>query len=173
VRSSGDPLTLVGPARRAIHELAPQAPVYDVQTMSARAAAATAQARYSAILLALFAGVALALAVIGIYGVMSFTVAQRTREIGIRMALGANRSDVLRMVVGEGIALATVGAVAGLAGALAFTRVLRTLLFDVSLSDPATYVGIVLVLGLAAAVASWIPARRATRVSPTEALRDS
>jgi putative ABC transport system permease protein len=173
VRSSGDPLTLVGPARRAIHELAPQAPVYDVQPMSARAATATAQARYSAILLGLFAGVALALAVIGIYGVMSFTVAQRTREIGIRMALGANRSDVLRMVVGEGIALAAAGTVAGLAGALAFTRVLRTLLFDVGLADPMTYVGTVVVLGLSAAIASWIPARRATRVDPSEALKDS
>jgi len=124
------------------------------------------------VLLTLFAVVALSLAALGIYGVMSLAVAQRRREIGIRMALGADARRVLRLVVGEGLALAMWGAVLGLSGALLATRVLRSFLYDIRPSDPVTYVAIVLLLGGAAAVASWIPARRATRVQPTEALRE-
>jgi putative ABC transport system permease protein len=171
LRTSGDPGAVANAARRAVREIAPGYPVYDVQSMGASVASATAQARFSAALLALFAATALALAIIGIYGVMSFTVAQRTREIGIRMALGADRRAVLWMVIAEGVALAGAGTALGLAGALGFTRVLRSLLFDMQPSDPATYVSIVALLALAALVATWIPARRATRVDPTEALR--
>jgi len=171
IRTAGEPLALVASARRAIREIAPEFPVYDVQPMTARVADSMARARFSAALLAIFAAVALVLAVVGIYGVMSFTVAQRTREIGIRMALGADRNNVLHLVVGEGIGLAGTGALVGLAGALAATRVLRSLLFGVDTWDPATYVAILLLLGGAAALASWIPAKRATRVDPTEALR--
>jgi predicted permease len=171
LRTARDPASVAAAARRAIHEVAPTYPAYDVQPMDARVAAATAQARFSAALLALFAGVALALAVVGIYGVMSFAVVQRTREIGIRMALGADRREVARFVIGEGVALVAAGAVIGLAAALMLTRILRSLLFDVTPSAPATYVAIVVVLGAAAAVASWVPARRAARVDPTEALR--
>lgn len=171
LRTLGDPRTLVGATRRALRETAAQDPVYDIATMSDRVGAASAQARVTAALLAMFAAVALGLAVMGIYGVMSFGVAQRTREIGIRIALGADGTRVLRMIVREGAVLATIGAAIGLAAAFALTRLLRTLLFEVAPTDPVTYAGIVVVVGVAALVASWLPARQAARVEPTEALR--
>jgi putative ABC transport system permease protein len=171
LRTAGDPLALVAPVRRALKESMAQDPVYDIATMAERVGAASSQARFSAALLAMFAAVALGLAVMGIYGVMSFGVAQRTREIGIRMALGADQGRVLGMVIREGATLAALGTVAGLAAALALTRILRTLLFEVTPSDPTTYLAIVLVVVTAALVASWLPARRAARVDPTEALR--
>jgi putative ABC transport system permease protein len=170
-KTARDPASLGAEVRRAVHEVAPQLPVYDMLTMTARAWAATAQARFRAVLLALFAVTALALAAIGIYGVMSLAVTARTREMGIRIALGAERARVQRLVVGEGIGLVSIGAVIGLAGALAATRVLRTFLFDLTSSDPITYVAIVVVLGVAAITASWIPANRASRVDPVVALR--
>ncbi len=171
VRTARDPLSLAAAARRTVTALVPGIPVFDIKTMASRTAVATAQARFSAVLLALFAITALALAVIGIYGVMSFMVVQRTREIGIRMALGAERAQVQRLVIAEGLWLAAAGALVGVAAAFALTRVLRTMLYDVKPGDPATYVAIVLVLALAAAIASWTPARRAAKVEPTEALR--
>ncbi|HTE47160.1 MAG TPA: FtsX-like permease family protein, partial [Gemmatimonadaceae bacterium] len=171
IRTSRHPAALGAEVRRAIHEVAPSSPVYDMQTMSDRAADATARARFSAVLLSLFAATALSLAAIGIYGVMSLAVTARTREIGIRIALGADRGRVQRLVVGEGAALVAIGAVAGIGGALLCTRVLRTLLFDVTPSDPITYVAIVVLLGAAALLASWLPARRAARVDPLTALR--
>ncbi|MEP7348163.1 MAG: FtsX-like permease family protein, partial [Gemmatimonadaceae bacterium] len=171
LRTTLDPEAVTGVARSVIGELSPNYPAYDVRTMESRVAAASAQARLSAILFALFGGVALALAVVGIYGVMSFAVAQRTREIGIRMALGADRRTVLRLVIGEGIGLAAVGAAVGLVAALGLSRVLWSLLYDVKPTDPVTYAVIGTLLGCAAMLASWIPARRASRVSPTEALR--
>ena len=137
VHSQRDPGALGPDLRRAIHEVAPTLPIYDVRTMSDRAAAATAQARFRAVLLTVFAITALALAAVGIYGVMSLAVTARTREMGIRIALGAERARVQRLVIGEGIGLVAVGAVVGLAGALAATRVLRTFLFDLTSSDPA------------------------------------
>jgi predicted permease len=173
LRTKGDPDAVARMARAVAHELSPNYPAYDVRSMSARVAAATTQARLSALLLTLFAGVALALAVVGIYGVLSFAVAQRTREIGIRMALGADRRTVLRLVIGEGVALAAVGAGLGLVTALVLARILGSLLYDVTPSDPKTYVAIVGLLGTAAAVASWLPARRAARLDPVEALRKS
>jgi putative ABC transport system permease protein len=171
LRTAGDPTALGPTVRAAIRELAPRYPVYDMKPMAERAAAATAQARFSATLLGLFALTALSLAGIGIYGVMSIAVTTRTREIGIRIALGADRSRVQGLVVGEGIALVSLGVVIGVGGALVATRVLRSLLFDLTPSDPITYVTIVAVLGAAAIVASWIPARRASRVDPVVALR--
>ena len=167
----GDIASLAAAARRVIHDLAPGFPVYDVQTMSARVAATTAQPRFSAALLALFAAVAMTLAVVGIYGVMSYLVGQRMREMGIRMALGAGAGHLMRMVVGEGLRLAAAGAALGLGGALLFTRVLRAMLFDVAPTDPATYVAIVTLLCTAVVVASYLPARRATHVDPASALR--
>jgi predicted permease len=161
VRTSSDPAAM-----------APLDPVYDMRPMTERVASSTAQARFSAVLLALFAIIALALAVMGIYGVMSFAVSQRTREIGIRMALGADRSRVLALVVREGALLAGLGVVLGLAGALALTRLLRTMLFEVAPSDPVTFVVIVAIVGIAAFVASWVPARRAAGVDPVRALRE-
>jgi putative ABC transport system permease protein len=171
LRTTVEPTTVVAAARRSIHDLAAGYPVYDVQTMSARVAAATAQPRFSAVLLGLFAAVALTLAVVGIYGVMTYLVSQRTREIGIRMALGADRRTVIQMIVGEGMALVGWGAAAGLVGALTFTRLLRSMLFDLSPADPATYLTILVVLSGAAILASWIPARRAARVDPLITLK--
>jgi ABC-type antimicrobial peptide transport system permease subunit len=139
--------------------------------MTARAAGASAQARFSAVLLGLFAATALSLAVVGIYGVMALVVTARTREIGIRMALGADGSSLRRLVVSEGVKLVSVGVTLGLAGALACTRVLQKLLFELSPTDPVTYGAIVTLLGLATVAASWVPARRASTVDPVVALR--
>jgi ABC-type antimicrobial peptide transport system permease subunit len=171
VRSTRDAASLGPEIRRAIREIAPAFPVYDMQSMTSRAASATAQARFSAVLLALFAVSALSLAAIGVYGVMSLAVAARTREIGIRIALGADQGRVRRLVVWEGLALVAAGGAIGVAGALAATRLLRTMLFDLSPSDPVTYVTIIGVLVAAVVTASWIPARRASRVDPVVALR--
>jgi putative ABC transport system permease protein len=171
VRVAGDPVAIAASARSAILELAPQYPVYDIQPMTTRAAGAAAPARFSAVLLGLFAATALTLGAIGMYGVMALVVTARTREIGIRMALGADQHGVRRLVVSEGVKLLSVGVVLGLAGALASTRVLQKLLFDLSPTDPVTYGAIVALLGLATIAASWIPARRASRVDPVAALR--
>jgi len=172
LRTSGDPLSLVAAARGKIHQIGADLPVYDVRTLSSRVGDATTQARFSALLLTVFAVAALALATIGIYGVISFAVAQRTREIGIRVALGADRGAVLRLIVGQGASVAVVGLVLGVAAALAATRVLRALLFDVTPTDPLTLITVVALLALAAFVACWIPARRAARLQPATALRD-
>jgi putative ABC transport system permease protein len=170
-RTAGDPMLLAPAVRQRIREFAPRDPVYDVRSMEERTSAATSQARLSAVLLSLFGFVALSLSAMGIYGVMSFTVAQRTREIGIRVALGADRGNVLGLVLREGAGLAGVGVAIGLAAALAFTRVLRTMLFEVTPSDPQTYATIAVVLAGVLLVASWIPARRAAAVDPMTALR--
>jgi predicted lysophospholipase L1 biosynthesis ABC-type transport system permease subunit len=172
LRTPIDPTSLAAPARAAIRELAPATPVYDVRSLASRVSDATAQARFSAFLLALFAGVALVLAVLGIYGVMAYGVSQRTREIGIRIALGAEQRDVLRLVIRQGAALTAVGLGLGLVAALSAARVLRSLLYDVAPSDPMTFAAVVALLGLAGVVASWLPARRAARLEPTEALRE-
>jgi putative ABC transport system permease protein len=132
---------------------------------------AVARQRFSMLLLGVFAGLALVLAAVGIYGVMSYSVAQRTREIGIRMALGAQRSDVLKMTVGQGLRLVLTGMAIGLAAAFVLTRVMATLLFGVSPTDPFTFVTISIVLVSVAALASYVPALRATRVDPMFALR--
>ena len=172
LRTAGDPLALAAAARRTIHEVGSDLPVYDVRTLASRVSDATAQARFSALLLTVFAAAALALAAIGIYGVISFAVAQRTREIGIRVALGADRAAVLRLIIGQGAAVAVTGLVVGLVAALAATRVLGALLFDVTPTDPLTMVTVVVLLAVAALVACWIPARRAARLQPAAALRD-
>jgi predicted permease len=172
VRTAGDPMAVIPAIRRTMAEIAPQVPLYDIRTMEMRLADAMSYARFSTLLLGLFAAVALALATMGTYGVISFAVAQRTREIGIRVAIGATRSDVVRLIVGQGVVLVAVGAVVGIAAALAATRVLGSLLFDVAPSDPLTFTAIVALLATAVIAASWIPARRAASVQPTEALRE-
>jgi putative ABC transport system permease protein len=164
-------VSLSADVRRVLHELAPRYPVYDIQLLTSRTTAATAQARFSAVLLGAFAAVALTLAMVGIYGVMALTVTQRTHEIGIRMALGADRSRVRGMIVGEGATLMIIGATIGVLGAAAITRALSSLLFGVRPFDPVTYAALVGLVATAAIAASWLPARSATLVNPTEALR--
>jgi predicted permease len=171
VRTMRNAATMANELRRAVHDAAPQLPVYDLQTMTQREGTATAQNRFRAMLLTAFALAALLLAAIGIYGVLSFAVTARTREIGIRIALGAERARVQRLVIGEGLALVGVGMVIGLAGAFAGARVLRTFLFDLTPNDPVTYAVIIVVLGVTAVLASWVPGRRASRVDPVIALR--
>ena len=163
--------TIGNELRRAVHEVAPALPVNDMQTMTQRQGTATAQDRFRAMLLTAFALAALLLAAIGVYGVLSFAVTARTREMGIRIALGAERASVQRLVIGEGLALVAAGVVIGLAGAFAGARVLRTFLFDLTPSDPVTYAAIIVVLGVTAVLASWVPGLRASRVDPVIALR--
>ncbi|MEO7040514.1 MAG: ABC transporter permease [Gemmatimonadaceae bacterium] len=172
LRSAGQASALTTPARRLVQELLPSSPVYEVRTMQDRVADAMRYARFSTMILALFGLVALALATMGTYGVISFGVAQRTREIGIRVALGASRDALVRMILQRGLALALVGGVIGLVAALAATRVLRSLLFEIVPTDPLTFSAILAVLVLAVLVASWIPARRAAMIQPSEALRE-
>ena len=171
VRSTREPGSLVPDVRNAVRDVAPRAPIWDMQSLTAREAAATAKTRFSTTLLVLFAGTALLLAAIGIYGVMALAVAARTREIGIRMALGADGRRIERAVIGEGMALVGAGAVIGLGAAIASTRVLGSLLFDLSPTDPLTYAAIIALIGVTAVAASWVPARRAASVDPLASLR--
>ena len=146
-------------------------PVATVRTMEEWVDQAVAGPRYRTVLLALFALVALLLASTGIYGVMSYSVTQRTHEIGVRMALGAKRRDVLKLVVRQGMTLVVVGVAIGVAGAIALTRVMSTLLFGVTAKDPLTFVAVAGLLTFVAFVACYLPARRATKVDPLVALR--
>jgi putative ABC transport system permease protein len=171
VRAASNPLALTDAVRAEIHALDKDRPVYDVKSMRQRIADSTARARFIAILLPTFAAIAFALAGIGIYGVMSYMVRQRIREIGIRMALGARSQDVRSMVVLRAARLAAAGIVIGLAGALGAARVLGTLLYDVKPSDPRTYLLISALLVVLAALASYLPARRASKVDPCVTLR--
>ena len=170
-RTSGNPAALTKAVRREVNALNKDLPIFNVRTMYERIAAATARARFSAILLAVFAAIALSLSAVGLYGVMAYLVTQRTREIGIRMALGARQSDVLSLVLGRGITLAATGITLGVGGALAATRVLETMLYEVKPGDLATYFAIAGLLLIVALTASYIPARRAARVDPSSALR--
>ena len=171
LRTEGDPSAVMDAVRRGVRELDPREIVYSVQTLDEVLANSMAPRRLSMILLGAFAALALALASVGIYGVVSYLVGQRTHEIGVRMALGAQREDVLRLILGEGGRMAVVGIAIGVAGALGLTRLMKGMLFGVSASDPATFVGVAMVLIAVALAACWIPARRAMKVSPTEALR--
>jgi putative ABC transport system permease protein len=164
-------MSLAAPVRTAIWSVDKDQTVADIDTMDHIVAGAVARQRFSMLLLGLFAALALLLASIGIYGVMSYSVAQRTREIGIRIALGARRADVLRMTVKQALKLVGVGMMIGLAAAFLLTRVLASLLFGVSATDPITFIGISVVLLAVAILASYVPALRATRVDPIVALR--
>jgi predicted permease len=171
VRTEESPASLVAALRREVLALDRNVPLFDIKTMKERTAAATSRTRFSALLLAIMAGLALLLAVTGIYGVMAFAVSGRTREIGIRMALGAQHKDVLRMVMLDGVVLTAAGLVIGLGAALFATRALGSQLYGVGTTDPVTFAAVSLVLALVALVACYVPARRATRVDPTVALR--
>jgi len=158
--------------RGQVRELDANLPVFDVHTMPELVAQSLNSQRLTNVLLGGFAATALLLAGVGIYGVMSLSVAGRTREFGVRMALGAQRGDVFRLVVRQGMRITIAGLVAGILGALGLTRFLQTLLFEVSPADPATFAAVVVILGASAFAACYLPARRATRVDPMVALRD-
>ncbi|HEV2386543.1 MAG TPA: ABC transporter permease [Candidatus Acidoferrales bacterium] len=171
VRTAVAPQALASAVRGVVASIDPDIPVYDVETMEQYVGAAVAQPRFSMLLLSLFAGLALVLTALGLYGVISYAVAQQTHEFGVRMALGAAPGDVRRQVLMGGARLALAGIVIGLAGALGVTRLLHAMLFGVSASDPATFAAVAAALAAVALAASYLPARRATRVDPVVALR--
>ena len=171
ISSKTEPGSLTSSARASIAALDPDQPVFHIQTMRDARATGRGPVRVATVLLGFFAAIALLLAAVGIYGVISYTVGQRTREIGIRMALGANKAELFKLVLGQGGLLITAGAIIGLLGAAALTRLMRSLLTDISPNDPFTFFGAALLLIAVGLAASYIPARRASRVDPTVALR--
>ena len=171
-RTTGDPAAVARAMVRKIHELDPSLTVFDVQTMSDRMSSSMARQRFSTTMLGVFAAFALVLAIVGVYGVMSHLVAQGSHDIGVRMALGADRSGILLMVLRQGMELTIVGIVAGLLGAVALTRIMASLLFGVSATDLVTFALVPIILVTTAALAVYVPALRATRVDPTVALRE-
>jgi len=170
-RSASDSAAIVPAIRAAIREVDPDQPLYRVMAMEQIVSESAFQRRFSMFLLGIFAAVALVLAVIGIYGVMSYSVTQRTHEIGIRMALGAGRRNVLAMIVGRGLVLTLVGLGVGLAGAFGVTRLMSGLLFGIGPTDTLTFAGVSGLMLATALMANYIPALRATRVDPMVALR--
>lgn len=171
LHTKGQPLSLVEDLRREVLAVDRDQPVYDARTMGQVVSEAVAPRQFNMLLLGLFAGVALLLASVSIYGVISYTVTQRTREIGIRIALGAGAGNIVRLIVCQGLALSLAGVVIGLAAALGLTRVLSSLLFQVSTTDPFVFAGVAVLLVLIAFLASYLPARRAANIDPMEALR--
>ncbi|MCI0490297.1 MAG: ABC transporter permease [Blastocatellia bacterium] len=171
VHTEGDPLNLIGAVRSQVTALDPDLPVYSVRTMDQILAGSVAQPRFNSLGLGIFAAIALALAMVGVYGVISYSVAQRTHEIGVRMALGARASDVLKLVLKKGLILTFTGIAVGVLASLALTRLMSSLLFGVSATDPVTFAVVSLILAAVAMLACYLPARRATKVDPMEALR--
>jgi putative ABC transport system permease protein len=172
VRTQGRPEDAIAAIRGKVRALDPELPVATVRTMEDWVANNAAQPRFNSVLFAAFAAVALLIAAIGIYGVLSYSVNQRTREIGVRMALGASRAEVLRLIVGEGMRMGAAGIAIGLAGAFALSRALSSLLFNVQARDPLTFAAVALTLLAIAFAACYLPARRATAIEPVIALRD-
>jgi predicted permease len=171
LRTQGDPAAVMGPVRRAVDQIDPREVIYGVQTMDEVVAGSFAACRLSMILLAAFAALALVLSCVGIYGVISYLVRQRTHEIGVRMALGAQRADVMRLVLGQGARMALIGVAIGIAAALGLTRLMANELFGVAAHDPLTFAAVAILLTLVALLACYLPARRAVRVDPMVALR--
>ncbi|HYU98710.1 MAG TPA: ABC transporter permease, partial [Pyrinomonadaceae bacterium] len=171
VRTTNDPHSVITAVQNEVHAMDNELPIFNVKTMDEYISATVAGPRFNATLLVIFAGVALILTIVGLYGVMSYSVAQRTNEIGIRMALGAQTSDVLRLIVSQGFKLVLIGLGIGLAGAFALMRVIASLLFGVTAKDPLTFAAVAVLLALVALLACYIPARRATRLDPLHALR--
>ena len=171
VRTVGNPVALLPAVRSEVQRLDKNLPLFDIRTLDEHLGRALAQERTNAQLVGLFGLLALILAAVGVYGVMSYAVTQRTREIGVRMALGAHSDDVMRLVVGYGMRLSILGLVIGLVGAWSLTRFISSLLYQVKASDPATFIAVALLLAAVALLACWIPARRASKVDPVVALR--
>jgi putative ABC transport system permease protein len=172
VRTDVDPGTVTSAIPRVVAEVDPLLPVYPMFTYEEVVANSIAQPRFAMLVLGLFAVVALVLAGVGIYGVLGYYVAQRTKEVGLRVALGAKRGDVYRLIVGRGMGFTLLGLVIGMAGAFGLTRFLSSQLFGVGATDPVTFLVLPLMLGVIALLASFLPARRATRIDPISALRD-
>jgi ABC-type antimicrobial peptide transport system permease subunit len=171
LRTHGDPTSIMGQVRETVREIDPRDVIYNVQTMDDVVATSYAARRLTMILLTGFAALAILLACVGIYGVVSCLVGQRTQEIGIRMALGAQRRDILVLVLGEGTKMALIGAALGMAASLLLTRLMAKQLFGVSAHDPLTYASVAFVLMLVAIAACFVPARRAVRMDPVKSLR--
>jgi predicted permease len=171
LRTEGDPAAIMGLVRGAVDQIDSREVIYGVQTMDDVLATSFAARRLSMILLGIFAALALVLSCVGIYGVVSYLVGQRTHEIGVRMALGAQREDVMRLVLGQGARMALIGVAVGLAAALGLTQLMASQLFGVTAHDPLTFVLVAILLTLVALLACYLPARRAMRVDPTVALR--
>ena len=171
-RTNGDPAQLTSTVRQTVREIDPALPAF-ISPLENVISDSVAQRRFSMLLLGVFALIALFLAAVGLYGVVAYTVSQRTQEIGVRMAIGADRSDVLKMVVGGGMKLALVGVIIGIAGALAVARLVAAMLFEVTPFDPTSYLLTAATLLTIAALACYLPARRAMRVDPIVALRQS
>ncbi len=171
MRTSGEPTAIAAAALESIREIDKDLPNPQARTMETVLAASIAERRSNMVLLGVFAVLALILTGLGIYGVISYSVTQRTQEIGIRMALGAQSRDVLQLVIRQGMSLVLIGLCIGLVGAIALTRVIATLLFGVGAKDPLTFVAVAALLSIVAFVACYIPARRATKVDPLVALR--
>jgi putative ABC transport system permease protein len=171
VRTSHDPLQMAAAVRSQVWAVDKDQPVSNIHTMEQLMTNSVAPRRFSLLLLSVFALVGLALAAVGLYGVLSYTVTQRTHEIGIMMALGAQTGNVLRLVVRQGMVLALMGVAIGLIASAALTQWLKSLLYGVSATDPLTFAAIALLLATVALLACWVPARRATKVDPMAALR--
>jgi len=171
LRAKSDPLALSAAVRSEMRQLDAAVPVQGLRSMEQLVSRSVAPQRFNMSLLGLFAALGLVLAAVGIYGVIAYTVSQRTHELGLRMALGAREGDVMKLVVRRGMALAGAGVAIGLIASYAMTRLMKTLLFGVSATDPLTFTVIALSLGLIALLACWIPARRAAKVDPMIALR--
>ncbi len=171
LRAAGEPAALTAALRAAVKTLDADLPLFNLRTLEQLRAASLATQRFSLWLLGLFAAVALILAALGIYGLISYAVSQRTREIGIRMALGAQARDALWLALRQGLWLVLIGVAIGLLASLLLTRLMKALLFNISSTDPLTFAGVALLLALVALLACWIPARRATKVDPMIALR--
>jgi putative ABC transport system permease protein len=172
VRTAGDPNQVATAVRAAISAINPRAALAEVQPLTAFVDRAMAPLRFTTTLIGVFAVIAVLLAAIGLYGVLSTIVRQRTAEIGMRMVFGAPRGSILRLVIGQGMALSAAGLLVGVAGAVLVTRVVASMLVGVTPTDPITFAGIVFLFGAVAAIASWLPARRASRLDPIEALRE-
>jgi putative ABC transport system permease protein len=171
IRTRGDAAAVAPAARNVIRNLDREQAIGQVSTMEALLAKSIARARFSSTLLSVFSIVALVMAAVGIYGVMSYSVLQRTHEIGLRMALGAQKSDVLKLIVKQGVVLGLCGVAAGLAASYGLTRLIATLLFEVTATDKSTFAAVAVGLFLVTLIACFVPARRATKVDPMRALR--